>query len=106
MPAPTATPGTAATAATASKSFPDLPALAAHLRAVLQDKRFVVLYAYNGTGKTRLSTEFKSIGKRRDAAGEVVERDTLYFNAFTEDLFNWDNDLENDAQRVLELNDD
>ena len=65
-----------------------------------------MLYAYNGTGKTRLSTEFRDFGKRRDAAGEVVEQDTLYFNAYTEDLFNWDNDLENDTQRVLELNDD
>ncbi|MES2521396.1 MAG: anticodon nuclease [Gemmatimonadota bacterium] len=89
-----------------STSFPDLPALAAHLRTVLNDKRFVVLYAYNGTGKTRLSTEFKKIGKRRNPMGEIVEQDTLYFNAYTEDLFSWDNDLENDAHRVLELNDD
>lgn len=103
MPAPTA-PSTPA--APVSSSFPDLPALAAQLRTVLQNKRVVVLYAYNGTGKTRLSTEFKNIGKRRDAAGEIIEQDTLYFNAYTEDLFNWDNDLENDAHRVLELNDD
>lgn len=103
MSAPAA-PGTPVAAM--SEAFTDLPALAAHLRAVLQDKRLVVLYAYNGTGKTRLSTEFKNLGKLRDAAGEVVERDTLYFNAYTEDLFNWDNDLENDAHRVLELNDD
>lgn len=93
-------------AAPASQSFHDLPELAAYLRSVLEEKRFVVLYAYNGTGKTRLSTEFKGIGKRRNAAGEVIEQDTLYFNAYTEDLFNWDNDLENDAHRVLELNDD
>ena len=33
-------------------------------------------------------------------------RDTLYFNAFTEDLFSWDNDLENDRERVLKLNTD
>lgn len=72
---------------------------------MLQDKRFVVLYAYNGTGKTRLSTEFKTVGKRKNATGEVVEQDTLYYNAFTEDLFNWDNDLQNDTRRVLELND-
>ena len=32
-------------------------------------------------------------------------RDTLYFNAFTEDLFFWDNDLDNDTDRVLVLND-
>lgn len=89
-----------------TETFPSLNALAARLRELLADKRFIVLYAYNGTGKTRLSTEFKDIGKRRNDAGEVIERDTLYFNAFTEDLFNWDNDLENDTHRVLELNDD
>ena len=79
-------------------TFPDLPALAVHLRQELQTKKFVLLYAYNGTGKTRLSTEFKNLGKN----GE--ERDTLYFNAFTEDLFSWDNDLANDRERVLKIN--
>ena len=58
----------------------------------------MLLYAYNGTGKTRLSMAFKDIGKQGDA------RDTLYFNAFTEDLFFWDNDLEADADRKLRLN--
>jgi hypothetical protein len=87
-------------------SFPDLSTLAKRLRDELQDKKFVLLYGYNGTGKTRLSTEFKNLGKRVNADGETTDRDTLYFNAFTEDLFNWDNDLENDQQRVLELNDE
>lgn len=87
-----------------SRSFPDLTALAHHLRTLLEDKRFIVLYAYNGTGKTRLSTEFKNVGKKRDASSDVVQKDTLYYNAYTEDLFAWDNDLKNDAQRVLELN--
>lgn len=80
--------------------FTDLPALAAHLRQELQTKKFILLYAYNGTGKTRLSTEFKNLGKRGD------ERDTLYFNAFTEDLFSWDNDLIGDRDRVLTINQD
>jgi|SRR5579884_1252804 len=61
---------------------------------------FVLLYAYNGTGKTRLSMEFKEAGKRKKG----IKRDTLYFNAFTEDLFHWDNDLEDDADRVLKIN--
>ena len=78
--------------------FPDLNALGAHFRAELANKKFILLYAYNGTGKTRLSTAFKDIGKR---AGQA---DTLYFNAFTEDLFSWDNDLENDRERVLNIN--
>jgi len=62
-------------------------------------QNFVLLYAYNGTGKTRLSMEFKNAGKKKG-----VERDTLYYNAFTEDLFTWDNDLDGDNQRVLKLN--
>jgi hypothetical protein len=80
--------------------FADLNALAVHLRTELANKKFILLYAYNGTGKTRLSTAFKDLGKN----GE--ERDTLYFNAFTEDLFSWDNDLENDCERVLKINKD
>ncbi|ENM3801019.1 AAA family ATPase [Vibrio cholerae] len=63
---------------------------------------FVLLYAYNGTGKTRLSMEFKDAGKRKRGQ----DRDTLYFNAFTEDLFHWDNDLVGDANRVLQINSD
>lgn len=61
---------------------------------------FVLLFAYNGTGKTRLSMEFKEAGKRKRG----INRDTLYFNAFTEDLFNWDNDFENDTERALKIN--
>lgn len=89
-----------------SSTFSDLPELAQHLRAQLDIKKFVLLYAYNGTGKTRLSTAFKDIGKTVDADGEVTARDTLYFNAFTEDLFHWDNDLANDTRRVLKINSD
>jgi wobble nucleotide-excising tRNase len=87
-------------------SFPDLPALAKYLRESLEARRFVVLYAYNGTGKTRLSGAFKDIGKKFNEDGEITQRDTLYFNAFTEDLFNWDNDLRNDRKRVLKINGD
>lgn len=63
---------------------------------------FVLLYAFNGTGKTRLSMEFKETGKRKKG----IDRDTLYFNAYTEDLFHWDNDLENDSERALKINSD
>src|ERR1017187_6308708 len=63
-------------------------------------KDFVLLYAYNGTGKTRISMEFKDSGKRRNGGNP----DTLYFNAFTEDLFTWDNDLEGDSRRVMRIN--
>ena len=43
--------------------FADLLALATRLRTELQTKKFILLYAYNGTGKTRLSTAFKDLGK-------------------------------------------
>ena len=78
----------------------DLQAMAAHLRDVLENKKAVLLYAYNGTGKTRLSMAFKDMGKQDE------DRDTLYFNAFTEDLFHWNNDLEDDEDRRLLLNRD
>ncbi len=61
----------------------------------VKDVDFVLLFAHNGVGKTRLSMEFKDVGKLRGRA------DTLYFNAFTEDLFDWDNDLDNDQERKL-----
>jgi len=41
---------------------------------------------------------FKDMGKRNGKG------DTLYFNAFTEDLFGWDNDLDGDSERMLRLN--
>ena len=78
--------------------FADLNLLAKHLRKELENKKFILLYAYNGTGKTRLSMAFKDLGKSND------ERDTLYFNAFTEDLFSWDNDLDGDSERKLKIN--
>ncbi len=68
------------------------------IRDDLNDHDFVLIFAYNGTGKTRLSMAFKDAGKKKNG------RDTLYFNAFTEDLFHWDNDLQGDAERHLRIN--
>lgn len=81
-------------------TYNTLSRLVNRLRDDLNNKDFVLLYAYNGTGKTRISMEFKEKGKRNGS------RDTLYFNAFTEDLFHWNNDLENDLERHLIINKD
>lgn len=86
----------------AANSFDTLDNIATHLRERLEHKKYILLFAFNGTGKTRLSMAFKELGKQDDDEDET--RDTLYFNAFTEDLFYWDNDLEHDAKRVLRLN--
>lgn len=68
------------------------------------DKKAQIIYAFNGTGKTRLSREFKDVVQPADYEEESdrLSRDTiLYYNAFTEDLFYWNNDLENDSDRKL-----
>lgn len=82
--------------------YASLKTLARKLRDDLGGVDLLLLYAYNRTGKTRLSMEFKDGGKRKNSG----IADTLYFNAFTEDLFTWDNDLDGDAERYLRLNPD
>ncbi|SDY93159.1 AAA family ATPase [Tindallia californiensis] len=73
------------------------------------NKKAQLIYAFNGTGKTRLSREFKllinaKIDKEIDLEeSEIVSRKILYYNAFTEDLFYWDNDLEFDAEPKLKI---
>lgn len=70
------------------------------------NKKVQLIYAFNGTGKTRLSREFKELIAPKDAEAEEQE-DTkakiLYYNAFTEDLFYWDNDLNADTNRKLKI---
>ncbi len=87
-------------------TFTNLDNLAVHLRQELENKKFILLYAHNGTGKTRLSTAFRNLVNGVNTDDETEQRDTLYFNAFIEDLFSWDNDLENDSERKLTLNTD
>lgn len=80
--------------------YANLRTLTRKLRDDLGGVELILMYAYNRTGKTRLSMEFKDEGKRKNNG----TADTLYFNAFTEDLFTWDNDLDGDAVRRLQLN--
>ena len=60
-----------------------------------------LVFAYNGTGKTRLSYDFAHY--EREEGGP---QHTLYYNAYTEDLFTWDNDLENNTEHHLLINQD
>ena len=60
-----------------------------------------LIFAYNGTGKTRLSYDFAHYGREEGASPH-----TLYYNAYTEDLFTWDNDLENNTDHHLIINQD
>jgi hypothetical protein len=72
------------------------------------NKKVQLIYAFNGTGKTRLSREFKQLISPR-AEGEdaqtsdLATKKILYYSAFTEDLFYWDNDLGLDAEPKLKI---
>ncbi len=67
----------------------------------VEDVRIQLIYAFNGSGKTRLSREFKKLFPSTDEAEEQEVEATgtkvIYYNAFTEDLFVWDNDMPNDT---------
>jgi len=74
------------------------------------NKKVQLIYAFNGTGKTRLSREFKQLIAPKSDGNEVDEPELarnkiLYYNAFTEDLFYWDNDLDQDAEPKFKIQD-
>ena len=65
-------------------------------------KKVQLIYAFNGVGKTRLSREFKElVSPKAEETEEEKPIKVLYYNAFTEDLFYWDNDLDEDRNRKI-----
>ncbi len=73
------------------------------------NKKVQLIYAFNGSGKTRLSREFKQLIVPKNDDDENAEETALartkilYYNALTEDLFYWDNDLERDTEPKLKI---
>ena len=59
-------------------------------------ENIILIYAFNSSGKTRLSVEYKNITKK----AENNVNTGIYYNAFSEDLFVWDNDLKNGGQNI------
>jgi len=57
------------------------------------NETIVLIYAFNGTGKTQLSVAYKNVTK----AVNDGKHSGVYYNAYSEDLFVWDNDEENDG---------
>ena len=57
--------------------------------------KITLLYAFNATGKTQLSVAYKNATKLDDGSHTGV-----YYNAYSEDLFVWDNDEENGGANV------
>lgn len=72
------------------------------------DKKVQLIYAFNGTGKTRLSREFKKLINVNETSEEdedpsTKKRKILYYNALSSDLFYWDNDIENEEEPKLKI---
>lgn len=84
-----------------------LTQIAQQLRA--SNKKVHLIYAFNGMGKTRLSREFKQLiapkteNEEYEGQTELARTKILYYNALTEDLFYWDNDLEFDTEPKLKI---
>ena len=58
---------------------------------LMQDEgRVHLIYAFNGTGKTRLSNEFKKLVQSSTSIDE--DRKIIYYNSYTEDIFYWNNE--------------
>ena len=57
--------------------------------------RITLAYAFNATGKTQLSVAYKNATKLQDGSHAGV-----YYNAYSEDLFVWDNDEVNSGADV------
>lgn len=76
-------------------------------------KKVQLIYAFNGTGKTRLSREFKQLispkteddTENGEDASTLTRKKILYYSSFTEDLFYWDNDLTHDSEVRLKIQD-
>lgn len=68
------------------------------------DKKVKLIYAFNGVGKTRLSKLFKNLVSPNNEENSGLEnKHILYYNAFTEDLFYWDNDLKDGINPKLKI---
>ncbi len=55
-----------------------------------------LIYAFNATGKTQLSVAYKDVTKENNGG----EHAGVYYNAYSEDLFQWDNDEEDNNRNV------
>lgn len=70
------------------------------------NKKVQIIYGFNGTGKTRLSQALIDLVAPKPQGGEdddTLGRKILYYNAFTEDLFYWDNNLLGDSEPKLKI---
>lgn len=70
-----------------------LPEIANSLKE--NDARVILIFAFNAVGKTQLAVAYKDETKQADETHTGV-----YYNAYSEDLFVWNNDEENDGADI------
>lgn len=70
-----------------------LPEIATSLRD--SKDKIILIYGFNATGKTQLSVAYKNATKAADGIHAGV-----YYNAYSEDIFVWNNDGENDEANI------
>ncbi|MCG3207154.1 MAG: hypothetical protein FOGNACKC_00754 [Anaerolineae bacterium] len=58
-------------------------------------ENIILIYAFNSMGKTRLSVAYKNGTKKEDG-----QHSGVYYNAFSEDIFVWDNNGENNEGNI------
>ena len=64
-------------------------------------ENIILIYAFNSVGKTRLSVAYKDYTKSENEGNHAG----VYYNAYSEDLFVWENDEDNDnANITLKVN--
>lgn len=63
---------------------------------VALEESIVLVYAFNATGKTRLSVSYRDETKKINDD----KQSGVYYNAFSEDLFVWDNDTANNEENI------
>lgn len=59
-----------------------------------------LIYAFNGTGKTRLSVEYKELAREKGDGSTKGKQTGVYYNAYSEDLFVWNNDIEHSEEKI------
>ena len=77
----------------------DLKEIAKQIREAKES--IFLIYAFNGTGKTRLSIQYKEDAREQQPDEKDKRKQTgVYYNAYSEDLFVWDNDIEHSEEDI------
>lgn len=61
-----------------------------------ESANIILIFGFNSIGKTRLSVEYKNLTKEKNNN----KHSGVYYNSYSEDLFQWDNDPENIGNEI------